>query len=74
LVIVAAHSLVSFGFLHSDEFSQIKVADERGFFNKLLTGVEYERVMPGRTASLLFATALRFRVEIKLKSKIPEQR
>jgi hypothetical protein len=36
LVIFAAHSLVSFVFLHSDEFSQIKVAGERWFFNKLL--------------------------------------
>src|ERR1700675_3272111 len=36
LVVVAAHSLVSFAFLHSDEFSLIKVAVERGFFNKLL--------------------------------------
>jgi hypothetical protein len=39
-----------------------------------LTGVEYERAMPRRTVSLLFATALWFRVEIKLKSKIPDQR
>jgi superfamily II DNA or RNA helicase len=36
LVVVAAHSLVSSPFLHSDEFFQIKVAVERGFFNKLL--------------------------------------
>jgi hypothetical protein len=39
LVIFAAHSLVSFVFLHSDEFSQIKVAGERGFFNKLLVAL-----------------------------------
>jgi hypothetical protein len=39
LVIVAAHSLVSLPFLHSDEFSQIKVAGEWGFFNKLLIGL-----------------------------------
>jgi hypothetical protein len=38
-----------------------------------LTGVEYERAMPGRTASLLFATALWLRVAINLKSKIPGQ-
>src|SRR5258706_3195471 len=37
LIIVSAHSLVSLTFLHSDEFSQIKVAGEWGFFNKLLT-------------------------------------
>jgi hypothetical protein len=30
-VIVAAHSLASFAFLHSDEFSYIKVAAERSF-------------------------------------------
>jgi hypothetical protein len=36
LIIVSAHSLVSLTFLHSDEFSQIKVAGEWGFFNKLL--------------------------------------
>ena len=39
-----------------------------------LTGVEDERAMPGGTASLLFATVLWFRVEIKLKAKIPDQR
>jgi hypothetical protein len=39
-----------------------------------LTGVEYERAMPGRTTPLLFATALWFRIEIKLKSKISDQR
>jgi hypothetical protein len=37
LIVVAAHSLVSFAFLHSDESSYIKVAVQRGFFNKLLT-------------------------------------
>src|ERR1700693_3920635 len=36
LIVVAAHSLVSFAFLHSDESSYIKVAVQRGFFNKLL--------------------------------------
>jgi hypothetical protein len=30
-VIVAAHSLASLAFLHSDEFSYIKVAVERSF-------------------------------------------
>jgi uridylate kinase len=35
-VIVAAHPLVSFAFLHSDEFSCFKVAVERSFFNELL--------------------------------------
>jgi outer membrane protein assembly factor BamA len=36
LLIVAAHSLASFAFLLSDEFSYIKVAVERVFFNELL--------------------------------------
>src|SRR5258706_4517753 len=36
LVILAAHSLVSLPFLHSDELSQIKVVGEWGVFNKLL--------------------------------------
>jgi len=35
-VVVAAHSLVSFFFLHSDEFFLYKVAGREGFFNKLL--------------------------------------
>jgi hypothetical protein len=39
LVVVAAHSLVSSPFLHSDEFSLFKVAEELGFFNKLLVGL-----------------------------------
>jgi hypothetical protein len=39
LIIVSAHSLVSLTFLHSDEFSQIKVAGEWGFFNKLLAAL-----------------------------------
>src|SRR5882762_4748176 len=42
LVIVAAHSLVSLPFLHSDQFSQIKIAGEWGFFNKLLES-DYRR-------------------------------
>src|SRR5260370_10612951 len=37
LVIVAAHSLVSLTFLHSDESLYIKVAAEPELFNKLLT-------------------------------------
>jgi hypothetical protein len=36
LVVVAAHSLVSSAFLHSDDFSYINVAVEPGFFNELL--------------------------------------
>jgi hypothetical protein len=36
LVIVSAHSLVSLAFLLSDEPLSIKVAADRGFFNKLL--------------------------------------
>jgi hypothetical protein len=39
LLIVAAHSLVSSAFLHSDEFSYIKVAVEPGFFNELLVAL-----------------------------------
>ena len=39
-----------------------------------LTGVEYERAILGRTTSFSFATALWFRIEIELKSRIPEQR
>src|SRR5215472_5465195 len=36
LVVVAAHSLVSFFFLHSDEFFFHKVAGREEFFNELL--------------------------------------
>jgi hypothetical protein len=49
LVIVAAHSLVSFVFLHSDEFSLFKVAVKSVFFNKLL-GLE----VPGAERPQLF--------------------
>src|SRR5258708_40250863 len=44
MVILAAHSLVSLPFLHSDELSQIKVVGEWWFFNKLLIrGGEFAR-------------------------------
>jgi hypothetical protein len=36
-VIVASHSLASFAFLHSDEFSYIKVAVERSFSTTVRT-------------------------------------